>query len=61
MNPGGLSERSFNRIKTNFNADAEGITADEIIERLIAAVPTVDEHEGAGGKVPQVFRSADAG
>jgi MoxR-like ATPase len=49
------------RIKTNFNADAEGVSTDQIIQRLIATVPTVDEHEGAGGKAPQVFRSADAG
>src|SRR5690606_29960713 len=28
------------RIKTNFNADAEGITADEIVRRLLAYVPT---------------------
>ena len=49
------------RIKTNFNADAEGITADAIIERLIATVPTVEQGESAGGKGPNIFRSADAG
>ncbi len=49
------------RLKTNFNADAEGISADEIIRRLIDFVPTVDEREGAGGQQPAVFRSADAG
>ena len=27
------------RIFTNFNADAEGVTADKIVEMLIAAVP----------------------
>ena len=49
------------RIKTNFNADAEGLSADAIIQQLIGAVPQVDEREGAGGKQPTVFRSADAG
>lgn len=49
------------RLRTNFNADAEGISTDEIIRRLIDFVPTDDEREGAGGKQPAVFRSADAG
>ena len=49
------------RIKVSFNADAEGISPDDIIERLIDTVPTLDENEDAGGKVPEVFRSADAG
>jgi MoxR-like ATPase len=49
------------RLKTNFNADAEGISTDEIVRRLIDFVPTVDEREGAGGNQPAVFRSADAG
>ena len=49
------------RIKTNFNADAEGITADDLIRRLIERVPVIsDEAEGRGNK-PQLFRSADAG
>jgi MoxR-like ATPase len=42
------------RLKTNFNADAEGVTPDEIVKRLIATVPTVqDEQRG-----PEVFKSA---
>ncbi len=49
------------RIKVNFNADAEGVTADDLISRLIETVPTLVEHEDAGGRVPEVFRSADAG
>jgi MoxR-like ATPase len=49
------------RIKTNFNADAEGLTADDIIQRLIESVPTMAQDEDAGGKNAQVFRSADAG
>jgi len=49
------------RLKTNFNADAEGISTDQIIERLIDFVPTDVAREEAGGKQPAVFRSADAG
>jgi MoxR-like ATPase len=48
------------RLKTNFNADAEGLTADDIIERLLETVPVVAEEEDQGGKLPEVFRSADA-
>lgn len=45
------------RIKTNFNADAEGITPDDIVRRLIQYMPAVDDgdttadavfHESAG-------------
>ena len=51
------------RIRTNFNADAEGIASEEIIRRLIAAVPSVDANspEDQSGKLAQVFRSADVG
>jgi MoxR-like ATPase len=49
------------RIKTNFNADAEGITTDEIIRRLIAHVPITTEEAASSGKQPELFRSADAG
>jgi MoxR-like ATPase len=51
------------RIRTNFNADAEGITSEEIIQKLIAAVPTVDANseEEQRGKLSKVFRSADVG
>jgi MoxR-like ATPase len=48
------------RILTNFNAEAEGITPDEIVRRLIAAA---DEHAGevdSGGRLPEIFKSADA-
>ncbi len=48
------------RIKTNFNADAEGVSADDIIARLLETVPEVAEEEDQGGKLPEVFRSADA-
>jgi MoxR-like ATPase len=48
------------RIKTTFVADAEGITADEIVRRIMKLVPHVSK-EDERGKLPQVFRSADAG
>jgi len=48
------------RIKTNFNADAEGVTSDDIVRRLLDLVPAAEE-EPKRGIVPEVFRSADAG
>jgi MoxR-like ATPase len=53
------------RIKTNFNADAEGVSPDELVRRLIEIVPCIAEEPGARGSRrqpgPEVFRSADAG
>ena len=48
------------RIMTNFNAEADGVKPDEIIRRLIEIIPD-GEHEKSGGRLPEVFRSADAG
>jgi MoxR-like ATPase len=48
------------RIKTTFNADAEGITVDDIVLRILDSVPEV-KGEDERGQLPQVFRSADAG
>ena len=48
------------RLKMNFNADAAGVSADEVIRRLLAHVPQTTE-EAAPRGVPDVFRSADAG
>lgn len=48
------------RIKTNFNADAEGITSDEIVRRLIDKVPADSDRYENRGKLPEVFRAADA-
>ncbi len=55
------------RIKTNFSADAEGITTDDVIQKLIEFVPQIVEdprddaaHEHRG-KVADVFRPTDAG
>ena len=49
------------RLKTNFSADAAGVNADEIIRRLLSHVPTDREEDASRGKVPHVFRSANAG
>ncbi len=48
------------RLRLNFNADAEGVTVDELIRRLIDTVPESND-KSAAGPVPEVFRSADAG
>ena len=49
------------RIMTNFNAEAEGIKPDWIIQRLIDHIPATDDEISQGGKLPEVFKSADAG
>jgi MoxR-like ATPase len=47
------------RIMTNFNAEAEGIKPDDIVRRLIEHIPA-DEEENNRGRLPEVFRPADA-
>lgn len=49
------------RILTNFNAEAEGIKADDIIRQLTETIPVNEEEAAASGSQPEVFRSADAG
>jgi len=49
------------RIMTNFNAEAEGVKPDWIIQRLIEIIPAAEEETVSSGKLPEVFRSADAG
>jgi MoxR-like ATPase len=49
------------RIMTNFNAEAEGIKPDDIIQRLIEYIPSADDEVAQRGKLPEVFKSADAG
>ena len=49
------------RIKTNFNAAAEGINSDEIIQRLTETILPIPDETPDGGNLPEVFRSADAG
>ncbi len=47
------------RLRLNFNADAEGIRVDDVIVRLLNEIPALEGK--AGGKLPEVFRSADSG
>ena len=47
------------RIRTNFHAEAEGITTDSLIDQLLSSIPTVDQ-EADGSILAKVFRSADA-
>ncbi|MGE3778972.1 MAG: AAA family ATPase, partial [Pirellulaceae bacterium] len=49
------------RLKTNFNADAEGITPDEIIRRLLDSIPPVLEHENDRDRaqLASILRPAD--
>jgi len=49
------------RIITNFNAEAEGLKPDDIIERLIKTIPVDDQEAEQSGKLPKLFRSANAG
>jgi MoxR-like ATPase len=46
------------RIKTNFNADAEGITPDDLVRRLAETIPPVKEDDKAAAKVPEVFKTS---
>ncbi len=48
------------RLKTNFNAEAEGITPDEIVRRLIELVPEIPEDKNRSA-TPEVFKKATAG
>jgi MoxR-like ATPase len=47
------------RIMTNFNAEAEGIKPDDLIRRLLATAGNGNDERTSGGKLPEVFRSAD--
>jgi MoxR-like ATPase len=49
------------RIITNFNAEADGVSPDEIIRRLTKVVPTDPARARLSGRLPEVFKSADAG
>ncbi len=48
------------RIRLNFNADAEGLTTDDLILRLIESLPDVEDTTD-GEQLAKVFRPADAG
>jgi MoxR-like ATPase len=47
------------RIITNFSAEAEGITPDKIIDRLIAENPSHESETLSDGRLPEVLRSQD--
>jgi MoxR-like ATPase len=49
------------RIITNFNAEADGVSPDGIVRRLTELVGTDSTRAPKGGRLPEVFRSADAG
>jgi MoxR-like ATPase len=46
------------RIVTNFNAEAEAITTDDIVRRLIENISVYGASGTGRGRLPQVFRSA---
>ena len=48
------------RLKLNFSAEAAGVTADEVVRRLLAHVPLTSSESRSRGVV-DVYRSADAG
>ncbi|MFH1999809.1 MAG: MoxR family ATPase [Planctomycetota bacterium] len=45
------------RLITNFTAEAEGITTDQIIDRIIEAVPPEENENLSDGKLPKVLGS----
>jgi MoxR-like ATPase len=49
------------RLVTNYNAEADGITPDTIVSRLLEAVPTDPAKTSAVGQLPPVFAAADDG
>ncbi len=49
------------RIITNFNAEADGVSPDRIVQRLTELVPADSAKAHPGGRLPEVFRSRDAG
>jgi MoxR-like ATPase len=48
------------RLKMNFNAEAAGVTADEVVRRLLADAPLNSGHTKPRG-ILDFYRSADAG
>jgi MoxR-like ATPase len=47
------------RIITNFNAEAEGVTPDEIVRRLAETIPTDSSLLNGTGKLPPIFKSTE--
>jgi MoxR-like ATPase len=48
------------RIVTNFNAEAEGLRADDILARLVKSIPVDANEAEQSGKLPKIFKSASA-
>lgn len=48
------------RLLTNFNAEAEGLRPDDIVQRLIEVLPRDESEQLESGKLPKILRSADA-
>ena len=46
------------RVITNFNAEADGITPDEIVRRLIKTVPADGSDADVSNRLSRMFRSA---
>ncbi|MDA1164730.1 MAG: MoxR family ATPase [Planctomycetota bacterium] len=46
------------RIVTNFNAEADGVTSDEIVRRLTALIPISAASAAVGNRIPPVFKEA---
>ncbi len=49
------------RIVTNFNAEAEGLRPDDILQRLLKHVPLDPSESESSGKLPPIFKSAGIG
>jgi MoxR-like ATPase len=49
------------RIITNFNAEADGVSPDGIVQRLTDLIAADSKKASKSGRLPEVFRSADAG
>jgi len=45
------------RVITNYNAEAAGITADTVIDRLLEEIPPIESEAIADGRLPKVFGS----
>ena len=49
------------RIITNFNAEAEGVKPDDVIDRLIETVTAKQDKADPSGKLPELLGSGDSG
>jgi MoxR-like ATPase len=48
------------RIKTNFQADADGVSSDRIVEMLLAAANDGEPESKSRGLLPEIFKSRNA-